>query len=201
MSLQTVNRFKEKFDQDLGHIERYLENEESTKRSTTKVQRDVLKWITNHFDFNRSYVVTLHLNDQLSYKKVIRDLVFNDISKITTRLFRRLENRVFSKNSNKRLEKFTVIEGLKRRDQRNHIHFIVSTTQHMSREMMLVEIVRSFERTKYLTDVHIKMIDHNVSNLVDYLTKELKMMTFNDDTIDWKNTYMKDEYFLNRLIH
>ena len=191
MSLQFRNRFKKDFERIKVHI-----NKNEKIRTTTKIQKTTFDWIIENYDFNRSYLVTLHLNDGLGFKKEIKDLVFNDISKINKRFIRRLENRVFSKNSKNRLEVFTVIEGLKYYKDRNHVHLIISTEKHMTREMMIVEIVRSFERTKYLVDLHIKKVEHDVSNLIDYLTKQLKVMTLDDDTIDWKNCYLNKTNYL-----
>ena len=191
MSLQFRNRFKKDFERIKVHI-----NKNEKIRTTTKIQKTTIDWIIENYDFNRSYLVTLHLNDGLGFKKEIKDLVFNDISKINKRFIRRLENRVFSKNSKNRLEVFTVIEGLKYYKDRNHVHLIISTEKHMTREMMIVEIVRSFERTKYLVDLHIKKVEHDVSNLIDYLTKQLKVMTLDDDTIDWKNCYLNKTNYL-----
>ena len=191
MSLQFRNRFKKDFERIKVHI-----NKNEKIRTTTKIQKTTFDWIIENYDFNRSYLVTLHLNDGLGFKKEIKDLVFNDISKINKRFIRRLENRVFSKNSKNRLEVFTVIEGLKYHKDRNHVHLIISTEKHMTREMMIVEIVRSFERTKYLVDLHIKKVEHDVSNLIDYLTKQLKVMTLDDDTIDWKNCYLNETNYL-----
>ena len=191
MSLQFRNRFKKDFERIKVHI-----NKNEKIRTTTKIQKTTFDWIIENYDFNRSYLVTLHLNDGLGFKKEVKDLVFNDISKINKRFIRRLENRVFSKNSKNRLEVFTVIEGLKYYKDRNHIHLIISTEKHMTREMMIVEMVRSFERTKYLVDIHIKKVEHDVSNLIDYLTKQLKVMTLDDDTIDWKNSRLTKDHYL-----
>ena len=191
MSLQFRNRFTEDFERIKVHI-----NKNEKIRTTTKIQKTTFDWIIENYDFNRSYLVTLHLNDTLSFKKEVKDLVFNEISKINKRFIKRLENKVFSKNSKNRLEVFSVIEGLKFKTNRNHIHLIISTEKHMTREMMIVEIVRSFERTKYLVDIHIKKVEHDVSNLIDYLTKQLKVMTLDDDTIDWKNSRLTKDHYL-----
>ena len=193
MSLHFRERFTEDFDRIKGHLDK-----NSKKKRTTKIQKKTLNWLIENFDFNRSHLITLHLNDRLSYKKVIKDLVFNDISKIVTRFRRKLENRVFSKRSNKRLEIFTVIEGLKWKLDRNHIHIIISTEQHISKEMMIVEMVNSFHRTKCLVDIHVVRIGQDKTNLVDYLTKELKEreITLNDETIDWKNSRLTKDHYL-----
>ena len=194
MSLQ----FRERFTQDFDRINDHLNQSSSRKKRTTKIQKKTLDWLIDNFDFNRSHLVTLHLNDKLSYKKEIKDLVFHDISKIVTRFRRKLENRVFSKRSNKRLEIFTVIEGLKWKTERNHIHMIISTEQHISKEMMIVEMVNSFHRTKCLVDIHVVKIGQDKTNLVDYLTKELKQreITLDDETIDWKNSRLTKDHYL-----
>ena len=194
MSLQ----FRERFTQDFDRIKVHLSGSKKIKKRTTKIQKETLDWLIDNFDFNRSHLVTLHLNDKLSYKKEIKDLVFHDISKIVTRFRRKLENRVFSKRSNKRLEIFTVIEGLKWKTERNHIHMIISTEQHISKEMMIVEMVNSFHRTKCLVDIHVVRIGQDKTNLVDYLTKELKQreITLDDETIDWKNSRLTKDHYL-----
>lgn len=190
MSLQ----FRERFTQDFDRIKVHLDKEK--RRTTTKIQKTTIDWLLKNYDFNRSYLVTLHLNDTLGFKKEVKDLVFNEISQINKRFIRRLHDKVFSKNSKNRLEVFTVIEGLKNKIDRNHIHLIISTEKHMTREMMIVEIVRSFERTKKLKDIHIKRVENDVSNLVSYLTKQLRVMTLDDDTIDWKNCYLNENNYL-----
>ena len=194
MSLQ----FRKRVTEDFERIKVHLSGTSKIKKRTTKIQKETLDWLIDNFDFNRSHLVTLHLNDKLSYKKEIKDLVFHDISKIVTRFRRKLENRVFSKRSNKRLEIFTVIEGLKWKLDRNHIHIIISTEQHISKEMMIVEMVNSFHRTKCLVDIHVVRIGQDKTNLVDYLTKELKErdITLDDETIDWKNSRLTKDHYL-----
>ena len=187
-------QFRERFTQDFDRIKVHLDKDK--RRTTTKIQQTTIDWLLKNYDFNRSYLVTLTLNDTLGFKKEVKDLVFNEISQINKRFIRRLENRVFSKNSKNRLEVFTVLEGLKNKIDRNHIHLIISTEKHMTREMMIVEIVRSFERTKKLKDIHIKRVENDVSNLVSYLTKQLRVMTLDDDTIDWKNCYLNENNYL-----
>ena len=190
MSLQFRKRFTDDFDRIKVHLDK------DKRRTTTKIQKTTIDWLLKNYDFNRSYLVTLHLNDTLGFKKEVKDLVFNEISQINKRFIRRLHNKVFSKNSKNRLEVFTVIENLKNKIDRNHIHLIISTEKHMTREMMIVEIVRSFERTKKLKDIHIKRVENDVSNLVSYLTKQLRVMTLDDDTIDWKNCYLNKNNYL-----
>ena len=190
MSLQFRKRFTDDFDRIKVHLDK------DKRRTTTKIQKTTIDWLLKNYDFNRSYLVTLHLNDTLGFKKEVKDLVFNEISQINKRFIRRLHNKVFSKNSKNRLEVFTVIENLKNKIDRNHIHLIISTEKHMTREMMIVEIVRSFERTKKLKDIHIKRVENDVSNLVSYLTKQLRVMTLDDDTIDWKNCYLNRNNYL-----
>ena len=64
MSLQFRKRFTEDFDRIKVHLDKNNE-----RRTTTKIQQTTIDWLLENYEFNRSYLVTLHLNDGLSFKK------------------------------------------------------------------------------------------------------------------------------------
>ncbi len=164
----------------------------------TTIKDEIVRFIIDNYDFNRSYLITTHLNDSLSYKKTLCDLNFNTISNINKTFIKKLTNKVFCRSSKNRLEIFTVIENLKHIDKRTHIHTIVSTPEHLSVEMMIVKITQSVMNTEQLVDLNIKPLNDNAFNLVHYLTKQLQKekLSLEDDTIDWENCYLTKSNYL-----
>ena len=112
-----------------------------------------------------------------------RNELFRRISKVNTQFYRRLEKYCFTKDK-QRLEKFSVIEM----KNNNHVHLIVETCEHLSKEMMKNYILMSYTDTKKMCEIDIREVDYRYS-LYKYLTKE--KVNLNKDTVDIKNCYFK----------
>jgi hypothetical protein len=65
---------------------------------------------------------------------------------------------------------------------------IVETPTHISKEMMLKNIIESLHETKGLGKLDIRNVREK-RHLVEYLCKELRP---NRDSIEWENCYFKD---------
>ena len=138
-------------------------------------------WINDMSLFNRGLLVTYHLWDNLSWRKDFDNLHQNQ--KINKRFIRRLEKKC-NVHQKQRLERFVVIETDK---PRNHVHMISETPIHISKEMMLKNIIESLNQTKGLGKVDIRDVRYK-TGIVEYLCKELQP---NRDSIDWENSYFK----------
>ena len=139
-------------------------------------------WINNISLFNRGLFVTYNLWDNLSWRKDFDNLY--QIQKINKRFIRRLEKEC-NVHQKRRLERFVVTETDK---PRNHCHLIIETPIHLSKEMMLTNVVKSLSKTKGLGKVDVRNIRYK-SGLIEYLCKELRP---NKDSIDWENSYFRD---------
>ena len=64
---------------------------------------------------------------------------------------------------------------------------IVETPIHLSKDMMLINIIKSLHKTKGLGKMDIRNIRYK-TGMVEYLCKELQP---NMDSIDWENSYFK----------
>jgi len=137
-------------------------------------------WLNDRFDFERALFLTVHLDEYLSWRK--DDLAKAEVSKRVKRFFRRLEKKCF-KSQKKRLEKFTVIET----KNRNHVHIVVETPQHLSNETMKSNVELSFRETQGFGKPYIVNM-RKKSGLIEYLTKEVDL---NKDTVDLKNLWVK----------
>ena len=107
-----------------------------------------------------------------------------DIQKINKRFIRRLEKKSNVHQRN-RLERFLVTETDR---PKNHCHMVMETPIHLSKEMMLKNIIESLSETKGLGKVDVRNVRYK-QGLVDYLCKELRP---NKDSIDWENSYFRD---------
>ena len=106
------------------------------------------------------------------------------INKINKRFIRRLEKKC-NVHQKRRLERLVVTETDK---PRNHCHLIIETPIHLSKEMMLTNVVKSLSKTKGLGKIDIRNVRYK-SGLIEYLCKELRP---NKDSIDWENSYFRD---------
>ena len=139
-------------------------------------------WINNISLFNRGLFITYNLWDNLSWRKDFDNLY--QIQKINKRFIRRLEKEC-NVHQKRRLERFVVTETDK---PRNHCHLIMEIPIHLSKEMMLMNVVKSLSKTKGLGKVDVRNIRYK-SGLIEYLCKELRP---NKDSIDWENSYFRD---------
>ena len=138
-------------------------------------------WVNNISLFNRGLLVTYHLWDNLCWRKDFNNLY--QIKIINRRFIRRLEKKC-NVHQKQRLERFVVTET---REPKNHIHMIVETPIHLSKEMMLKNIIESINQTKGLGKMDIRNVRYK-TGIVEYLCKELQP---NMDSIDWENSYFK----------
>ena len=148
----------------------------------SRFTKDGSDWINSVGLFNRGLFVTYNLFDNLSWRKDFDNLL--QINKINKRFIRRLEKKC-NVHQKKRLERFVVTETDK---PRNHCHLIIETPIHLSKEMMLTNVVKSLSETKGLGKIDIRNVRYK-SGLIEYLCKELRP---NKDSIDWENSYFRD---------
>jgi len=148
----------------------------------SRFTKDGSDWINSVGLFNRGLFVTYNLYDNLSWRKDFNNLL--QINKINKRFIRRLEKKC-NVHQKKRLERFVVTETDK---PRNHCHLIIETPIHLSKEMMLTNVVKSLSETKGLGKIDIRNVRYK-SGLIEYLCKELRP---NKDSIDWENSYFRD---------
>ena len=148
----------------------------------SRFTKDGSDWINNVGLFNRGLFVTYNLFDNLSWRKDFDNLL--QINKINKRFIRRLEKKC-NVHQKRRLERFVVTETDK---PRNHCHLIIETPIHLSKEMMLTNVVKSLSETKGLGKIDIRNVRYK-SGLIEYLCKELRP---NKDSIDWENSYFRD---------
>jgi len=148
----------------------------------SRFTKDGSDWINNVGLFNRGLFVTYNLYDNLSWRKDFDNLL--QINKINKRFIRRLEKKC-NVHQKRRLERLVVTETDK---PRNHCHLIIETPIHLSREMMLTNVVKSLSETKGLGKIDIRNVRYK-SGLIEYLCKELRP---NKDSIDWENSYFRD---------
>jgi hypothetical protein len=164
-----------------------------------KLRQSYIDWVNTEYQLNRGWFVTCHLDDYLGldivrvrrnsskteYKNLNTDRneLFRRISKVNTKFYRTLEKNCFRKDR-KRLEKFSVIEM----KNRNHIHYVVESCEHLSKDMMKNYLLLSYGETKRLVDFNIKEVEYKTS-LYEYMTKE--QVDVNKDTVDIENCYFK----------
>ena len=148
----------------------------------SRFTKDGSDWINSVGLFNRGLFVTYNLYDNLSWRKDFNNLL--QINKINKRFIRRLEKKC-NVHQKRRLERLVVTETDK---PRNHCHLIIETPIHLSKEMMLTNVVKSLSETKGLGKIDIRNVRYK-SGLIEYLCKELRP---NKDSIDWENSYFRD---------
>lgn len=148
----------------------------------SRFTKDGSDWINNVGLFNRGLFVTYNLYDNLSWRKDFDNLL--QINKINKRFIRRLEKKC-NVHQKRRLERFVVTETDK---PRNHCHLIIETPIHLSKEMMLTNVVKSLSETKGLGKIDIRNVRYK-SGLIEYLCKELRP---NKNSIDWENSFFRD---------
>ena len=148
----------------------------------SRFTKDGSDWINSVGLFNRGLFVTYNLYDNLSWRKDFDNLL--QIYKFNKRFIRRLEKKC-NVHQKRRLERLVVTETDK---PRNHCHLIIETPIHLSKEMMLTNVVKSLSETKGLGKIDIRNVRYK-SGLIEYLCKELRP---NKDSIDWENSYFRD---------
>ena len=130
----------------------------------SRFTKDGSDWINSVGLFNRGLFVTYNLYDNLSWRKDFNNLL--QINKINKRFIRRLEKKC-NVHQKRRLERFVVTETDK---PRNHCHLIIETPIHLSKEMMLTNVVKSLSETKGLGKIDIRNVRYK-SGLIEYLCK------------------------------
>ena len=148
----------------------------------SRFTKDGSDWINSVGLFNRGLFVTYNLYDNLSWRKDFDNLL--QINKINKRFIRRLEKKC-NVHQKRRLERLVVTETDK---PRNHCHLIIETPIHLSKEMMLTNVVKSLSETKGLGKIDIRNVRYK-SGLIEYLCKELRP---NKNSIDWENSFFRD---------
>ena len=139
-------------------------------------------WVNRILLLNRGLMVTYHLWDNLTWRKDFNTLY--SIKRINRRFIRRLEKKC-NVHQKSRLERFVSTETDK---PRNHVHMIVETPIHISKEMMLKYIIESLHETKGLGKLDIRKVRYK-TGLVEYLCKEFRPKK---DSIELENCYFKD---------
>ena len=139
-------------------------------------------WVNRISLLNRGLLVTYNLWDNLSWRKDFDTLY--TIKRINRRFIRRLEKKC-NVHQKGQLERFVVTETDK---PRNHTHLVIETPIHLSKEMMLKNIIEGLRETKGLGKLDIRNVRYK-TGLVEYLCKELHP---NKDSIEWENCYFKD---------
>lgn len=148
----------------------------------SRFTKDGSDWVNNISLFNRGLLVTYNLWDNLSWRKDENTLY--QISKINKRFIRRLEKKC-NVHQKKGLERFITTETDR---PRNHTHLVVETPIHLSKEMMLKNIIEGLKETKGLGELDIRNVREK-KHLIEYLCKELRPRK---DSIEWENCYFKD---------
>jgi len=146
---------------------------------STPLQQSHIDYFLDQHRFIRGFLVTMHLPNYLSGSYQSSDSktgkevgldptgAFNLIKPLIKRFRRRLEKRVFpmkrskrKRNMTKRLECLTVIEGCYSTVNRNHIHIVVETPEHLSMDEMEFMIRKSHgsiidnpNKTQFIRDI------------------------------------------------
>ena len=170
-----------------------------------KEQEEIVEWCMSNFRFKRGLLVTLHLPSYFTYGKFSEvsqrlneknpDDYFFQIEQVLTRFFRRLERKVY-KGGNKRLEKFSVIEGCYNRNKRNHIHTVIEVPEHLSiKEFCRLihkshgSLIKSEGYTNYL----IRDVVPEIEVVEDKNTISSKNGLWKSRNISWSNTSIVDD--------
>lgn len=139
-------------------------------------------WVNQIGLFNRGLFITYHLSENLCHRK--DEMTLYQIQKVNKRFIRRLEKEC-NVHQKGRLERFLVTETDK---PRNHCHMIMETPIHLTKDMMLTNIITSISKTKGLGKVDVRNMRYKYG-LVEYLCKELRP---NKNSIDWENSFFRD---------
>ena len=148
----------------------------------SRFTKDGSDWVNRISLLNRGLLVTYNLWNNLSWRKD-EDTLYQ-ILKINRRFIRRLEKKC-NVHQKSRLERFVTTETDR---PRNHVHLVVETPIHLSKEMMLKNIVEGISETKGLGEVDIRNVREK-KHLIEYLCKELRPKK---DSIEWENCYFRD---------
>ncbi len=133
---------------------------------------------------NDRLFVILHLNYHLSHTK------YSDRIKSALKSYlRKVDNDVFSKNSNKRLQRYVVIENIHHLYKRNHIQLEIELPSHLNK-FQLRQILFQNLNNQIVKLFHTAVADDDVS-LIDYNCKDFEHIEQNqtEEIFDEVNTY------------
>tara|TARA_B100000315_G_C14372254_1_gene493529 strand:- start:268 stop:786 length:519 start_codon:yes stop_codon:yes gene_type:complete len=147
------------------------------------IQRRTFKRYLEQFKTDNMLFLVLHTNDYLA-----RDKNSNRIKKSLKKYFRSVDNQVFSKKSNKRLQRYVVIENLKN-NRRNHIQIAIECPKHLNKFEMQ-KILKNCLNNEICNLEHIAEV-YNFTNLTDYNTKDMDSVRpyQTDKTFDEVNSH------------
>ena len=147
------------------------------------IQRRSFKQYSNQFKTDNMLFVVLHMNDYLA-----RDTDSYRIKKSLKKYFRSVDNEVFSKKSNKRLQRYVVIENQKN-NRRNHIQVALECPKHLNK-FKLRDILHNSLNNQICKLEHIDEV-YDYDNLIDYNTKDMYSIKPHqtDNTFDEVNSH------------
>ena len=172
------------------------------------IQRRSYQRFLKTFKTDNMLFLVLHLNNYLS-----KEQNPFEIQKSLKRFFRRVDNKVFSSKSNKRLQRYVVIENLKKQkhqkrlhssrvSNRTHVQIAIDVPRHLTKSK-LRDIVRSSLDNQICNLSHVDVIDR-YDELIDYNTKDMYSIkpTDTDITFDEVNSYrVKKRVHEHREVH
>ena len=154
------------------------ENERIKQFMNQDIQRRSYQRFLKTFKTDNMLFLVLHLNNYLSKERNPYE-----IQKSLKRFFRRVDNKVFSSKSNKQLQRYVVIENLKKqKHQKKQNSSKVSNRTHVQ---VAIDVPRHLKKSK-LRDIIRDSLDNQICNL-----SHASVITRYDDLIDY-NT--KDMY-------
>ena len=159
------------------------------------IQRRSYQRFLKTFKTDNMLFLVLHLNNYLS-----KEQNPFEIQKSLKRFLRRVDNKVFSSKSNKRLQRYVVIENLKKQkhqkrlhssrvSNRTHVQIAIDVPRHLTKSK-LRDIIRSSLDNQICNLSHVDVIDR-YDELIDYNTKDMYSIkpTDTDITFDEVNSY------------
>ena len=148
------------------------------------IQRRSFKSFVYQFKTDKMLFLVLHLNEHLAKKKIPYE-----IQKQLKKYFKTVDNNVFSKKSNKRLNKHVVIENLSN-FRRTHVQAVIECPRHLNkfklRDMLRTALNNDVVRLEHIAEVY------DFESLIDYNTKDIQSVkpTQTDKTFDEVNSYV-----------
>ena len=164
------------------------------------IQRRSFKRLMKSFETNNMLFLVLHLNNYLA-----KDKTPQRIQKHLKKYFRDVDNQVFSLKSNKQLQRYVVIENLKKQKfqinnrlvNRTHIQVAIECPNHLNK-FKLRDILRNSLNNQICNLEHIETVDRykhidNYDELIDYNTKDIQSVKpqQTDITFDEVNSYKR----------
>ena len=181
-----MNNFSEKFQSSNELVKQVMMQD---------IQRRSYQRFLKTFKTDNMLFLVLHLNNYLS-----KEQNPFEIQKSLKRFFRRVDNKVFSSKSNKQLQRYVVIENLKKpKYQKKHNSSKVSNRTHVQ---VAIDVPRHLNKSK-LRDMIRDSLDNQICNLshisviktydelVEYNTKDMYSIKpkETDITFDDMNSY------------